>query len=273
MTPGVLYPGRGSESLPQGRPCGSFRIAVSSLFRDQVLPLDVLEVTVGGYAQLLGGRIVAHEDAVGMHLQRRDGPLMVVRAFDAVAHRAGFLVPRGEDQHLLGRQHRAHADRQRGLRYEGRVAAEETGVDLDRVLRQGLDARARVERREGLVEGDVAVLADAAHEEVDAPGLDDAGLVVGALLRQVVGVAVEDVDVLGLDVDVLEEVVPHERMVAFGMLLGKSHVLVHVERDDIPERHLAGLVAADQLLVGFQRGRTRRAGPVRTATWSPAPWP
>ena len=104
----------------------------------------------------------------------------------------------------------------------------------------------------------MAVLADAAHEEVDAPGLDDAGFVVGALLRQVLGVAVEDVDVLGLDVDVLEEVVPHERMVAFGMLLGKPHVLVHIERDDIPERHLTGLVAADQLLVGFQRGRTRR---------------
>ena len=73
---------------------------------------------------------------------------VVEGAFDAVAHRAGFLVARGEDQHLLGRQHRAHADRQRGLRHEGRVAAEEAGVDLDRVLRQGLDTRARVERRE-----------------------------------------------------------------------------------------------------------------------------
>ena len=60
---------------------------------------------------------------------------MVVGAFDAVAHRAGFLVARGEDQHLLGREHRAHADRQRGFRHERDVAAEEPGVDLDRVLR------------------------------------------------------------------------------------------------------------------------------------------
>ena len=193
-----------------------------------------------------------------MHLKGRDGPLVVVGAFDAVAHRAGFLVARGEDQHLLGREHRAHADRQRGFRHERDVAAEEPGVDLDRVLRQGLEARAGVERRERLVEGDVSVFAHAAHEEVDAPGLDDARLVVGALLGQVVGVAVENVDVLRPDVDVLEEIVPHERVVAFGMLLGETHILVHVERDDVLERHFARLVAADQFLVGLQRGRAGR---------------
>ena len=192
-----------------------------------------------------------------MYLQGRDGPLVVVRSLHAVTHRAGLLGPRGEDEHLLGREHRAHADRQRRLGHEVHVAAEEARVHLDRVLRQGLDARARVERREGFVEGDVPVFADAAHEQVDAAGLDDARLVVGALLDQILGVAVEDIDVLGQDVDVFEEVVPHERVVALGVLLRKSDVLVHVERDDVPERHVAGLVAADELLVGLQR---RRAG-------------
>ena len=37
------------------------------------------------------------------------------------------------------------------------------------------------------------------------------------------------------------------------MLLGETHILVHVERDDVLERHFARLVAADQFLVGLQR--------------------
>lgn len=103
----------------------------------------------------------------------------------------------------------------------------------------------------------MSVLADAAHEQVDAAGFEDGGLIVGTLLDQILGIAVQDVDVLGLDVDVAEEVVPHERVVALGVILGQAHIFVHVERDDVAERYFAGLVAADQLLVGLQR---RRAG-------------
>ena len=47
---------------------------------------------------------------------------------------------------------------------------------------------------------------DATDEEVDASRLANALLVVGAFLLQVVGVAVEDVDVLLRAVDIVEEV-------------------------------------------------------------------
>ena len=43
--------------------------------------------------------------------------------------------------------------------------------------------------------------AHAAHEQVDAAGGTDAGLIVGTLLDQVLGVAVQDIDVLGTDID------------------------------------------------------------------------
>ena len=49
-----------------------------------------------------------------------------------------------------------------------------------------------------------------------------------------------------------EEVVPHEAMVALGMILGEVHILVHVERNDVLERHLTGLVQGDQLSVHAQ---------------------
>ena len=49
------------------------------------------------------------------------------------------------------------------------------------------------------------------------------------------GVAVENVHVVGQYVDVLEEVVPHEVVVALGMFALQANVLVHVERFDVLE--------------------------------------
>ena len=101
----------------------------------------------------------------------------------------------------------------------------------------------------------MAIGANATHKQVDtACGLYGL-LVVLALFLQILGIAVEDMDILFLDVDVAEEVVPHEAMVALGMILGEVHILVHVEGNDVLERYLACLVQGDQLAVHAQ-GRT-----------------
>jgi hypothetical protein len=49
---------------------------------------------------------------------------------------------------------------------------------------------------------------------------------------EVGGVSVEDVHVSRLDVDVLEEVVPHERVVALGVVARKVHVLVCTQHNN-----------------------------------------
>ena len=81
----------------------------------------------------------------------------------------------------------------------------------------------------------MAVLAYTAHEEVDSACSLDLLLVGRALGCEILRVAVEDVDVLLRYVHVVEEVPCHERVVAFRMLLWKSHIFVHVERDHILE--------------------------------------
>ena len=53
----------------------------------------------------------------------------------------------------------------------------------------------------GLVERDVAVLADATKEELDAAVLFNFGLVLFALLDQVLRVAVQDVNLRGRYID------------------------------------------------------------------------
>ena len=167
-------------------------------------------------------------------------------------------MPEGEDQYLFRIEHGGYAYRHGLLGHLVHVVVEEARVHDQRVVGQCLDAGARVERRERLVEGQMAVFADTAQEEVDAPCAANLLLVFVALLLQVGGVAVEDVDIGRGDVHVVEKGVPHERMVAFGMLFREPDVFVHVERDDILERYLPGLVQGDQLLVRRQRGRTRR---------------
>ena len=72
----------------------------------------------------------------------------------------------------------------------------------------------------------MAVLADAGEEEVDAAVLADEGFVAGAFGWEGGGVAVEDVGVAGVDVDVGEEVGPHESVVAFGVVAGEADVFV-----------------------------------------------
>lgn len=56
-------------------------------------------------------------------------------------------------------------------------------------------------------------------------------------------------NVLWLDVDIAEEIGPHEGVVAFTVFLRQTNVLVHIEGDNVFEGYLALLVEADEFLV------------------------
>lgn len=70
------------------------------------------------------------------------------------------------------------------------------------------------------------VRSNAAQEEVDPTVGLDSSLVGHALGFQVWGVAIEDVDVLRVDVDVREEVLVHERMIGLWVFAGNTNVLI-----------------------------------------------
>ena len=102
----------------------------------------------------------------------------------------------------------------------------------------------------------MSVGADTAHEEVDATvGLDFLFIACTPGI-QVGSVAVQDIGVLRLDVYMAEEVVPHKGIVAFGMFLGQTYILVHIESHYVLKRHDAFLVQVDKFLVHAQRRRT-----------------
>ena len=208
----------------------------------EVVLFDILEVLIRTHLDFFASGFVANDDAVGMLLECGDGPGLAHRAFDSSLKCAGFVVAVAEDEYFFGRHHRADAYGEGSCGHRFGIAAEETAVGDARVRGERLLARAARERRVGFVEGNVAVGADTAEEEVDATALADHVFVVCAFGCEILGVTVEDVDVLLRAVDVVEEVVGHERVVALGMVFGQTHVFVHVEGHHVLEAHTTGLV-------------------------------
>ena len=86
----------------------------------------------------------------------------------------------------------------------------------------------------------------AAQEEVDAAVGGNLFFVATTFGHGVFGVAVENIDVLGEDVDLVEKVGPHEGVVALLVVARYAAVFVHIEGDNIAERHFAFLVEADE---------------------------
>ena len=101
----------------------------------------------------------------------------------------------------------------------------------------------------GFVECDMTVGANTAHKEVDAAVLLDFSFEAGTLGLEVGSVAVEDIHVLDRDVDVAEEIVPHKAVIALGVVDREAHILVHVESNDIAERHFTFLIKLYQTAI------------------------
>jgi len=86
-------------------------------------------------------------------------------------------------------------------------------------------------------------------EKVDSTGSFNLLLVGQAFGLQIGGVAVQNVDVLRQNIDVLEEIVPHKVVIRFGVITRQVDVFIHVERLDVSERNSALLMEFDQFTV------------------------
>ena len=221
------------------------------------LLLNIQEILVGVHGQFAAGGFVAGDDRAVVHLQGGAGPLLAYAAFHCGGQGAGFVMAVDQDQHFLGIRHSANAHG-KGLAGHGfGIVAEEAAVHDAGVRGQVPNARAGRKAGEGLVEGDVAVHADAAHEQVDAAVGSDLCLIAGAFPFGIVGHAVEDIDILRLHVyQMVKEIVVHEVPVALVMLVGQAQVLVHVEGDHVGEGQFPRLVHPRQFLVHADGGGT-----------------
>ena len=104
----------------------------------------------------------------------------------------------------------------------------------------------------------MSVGTNTSQEEVDTAYCFNGFLIIVTFLHKVGSITVEDVYIFLLNVDMTEEIRPHERMVALRMIFRKVYILVHVERDDVLEGDLTGFVHLDECAVETERRRTGR---------------
>ena len=158
---------------------------------------------------------------------------MVDALLNAALESKRLALAEDNDDHLAGLEDGLDTDGESHAGHLGNVIVKEARVGKDGVVGERLDAGARGQAGAGLVEGNVAVLADAREEEVDAADALDGVFVGDALGLEAGGVAVENVHVGRVDVYVGEEVFPHEGVVRLWVVAGDADVFVHVEGDDI----------------------------------------
>jgi hypothetical protein len=132
------------------------------------------------------------------------------------------------------------------------VLAEEIAGGIaarDGVQRDATSARVRTGAR--LVEPNVAGLSDPENLKIDSTCFSDRVLVRLALVIDIGAgnVAAGDVDVLGTQVDVVEEILPHEPVIAMDAVRFHRVVLVEVEGHDVGEVEAILAMHLDQLAI------------------------
>lgn len=125
-------------------------------------------------------------------------------------------------------------------RHLGQVVAEEARVGKYRVIGKGLHTCTRFEAGARLVEGDVPIGTDTTKEQLDASDLIDLLFILVALGLQVGGITIEDVDVARFHVDMREEMLIHEAVVAFRVVSRDPDVFV-LAVSDPSTIHVPGL--------------------------------
>jgi hypothetical protein len=204
-------------------------------------------------------RPVEHEPRVGMLLEGACRHVAARRLLDRLVHDRRLVLAKGQQHDAAGIEDRAHAHRDR---LAGHVPlAEEVGGGVgpgDAVQRD--QSGAALGRAARLVEAHMAGPADAQDLQVDATGLADRLLVPRAGLhdpgpRQR---AVGDVDLGGGDVQMVEEVLPHEAVVALQGIGLDRPVLVEVEGRHRRERHALLAVQPHEFGIDAHGRRARR---------------
>ena len=87
--------------------------------------------------------------------------------------------------------------------------------------------------------------ANPTKKEHDTSVVFDFLLIASALSYQILGIAVKNIHILFADINVREEILPHESMVTLRVILWNTHIFIHVESNYIAETNLALLIELD----------------------------
>lgn len=207
--------------------------------------------------ELKSGIFVDDNHGVRMQLQAGQRPHVVDTLLNAALQSKRLALAENNDNNLASLEDGLDTNGQGHARNLVDVIAEESRVGENSVISQSLDTSSAGQAGSGLVESNVAVLADTSKEEINAADSLDGVFVGDALSLEVGGIAVQDVNIGRMDIDVREEVLPHEGVVGFGVVAGNSYVFVHVESDDMLKGDLCVVLVVIASQLGNQQPSLR----------------
>ncbi len=73
--------------------------------------------------------------------------------------------------------------------------------------------------------------------------------ITGALRFDIGSIAIEDVYVFTLNIDMIEKVFPHKGVVTLGMIFRNPDIFIHIKGNDMFKRNFSGPVKSDQFPV------------------------
>jgi hypothetical protein len=173
--------------------------------------------------------------------------------FDGSFQGKGLVVPVYQDDHLLAVGYGLDPNSQCCRRDLIDVVIEKPAVHDFGIIGKALDAGLAAETGKRFVESDVAVRTDSTQKELNATIGGDCIFKGFTLGYQVSGHAIEDMYVLLLDVDVAEEIVPHEGVVALLVLSLQTYILIHVEGHHMLKGDVSFFVELDKFSIRAQR--------------------
>ncbi len=157
-----------------------------------------------------------------------------------------------QNHHFLCIQQRTDADRQRIFRHLINVTVKEAGVRHAGVMGQGFNAGTGSERGSRFIKGDMTVVANAAHEQVNFTQRANFLFVLTTFCVNIGGITIQQVDIFRLNINVIEEIAIHEAVIALRMLLWQANIFIHIERHHVFKTDLARFVHINQVFVRFQ---------------------
>ena len=196
-----------------------------------------------------------------MQLQDRSRALGRNRAIAHIVNSLSLGLAVGDDQDHAGIHDGLGTH---GVSLAGNVvdAIEQAAVGLNGALGEVDAVRTLGEVVIGLVEANMTVITNAEQLQIRVTGGSDDLVVLGAGSGGIGVGAIGHVRVIQIDVDVIEEVLAHEVVIALGIIVRKAAILVQVIGADLGEVNIALLVPIGELLVGANRsgagGKTER---------------
>ena len=194
----------------------------------------IFKIAVCAYFQFKSGCIISYYDTLLMHLQSTDGPHLIDRTFYCMIERASFIMSVHPIIITSLAESTVYLHQSMPFGHFVYIIVEETGIGDDCISRQSLLTCAGRQRRTRFIEGNVSVRTNTTHKQVDTTVRLDFFFVTGTFSIQVSSIPRSGYRYSpGFDVDMAEEVIPHERVGFPRMFFGQTHILIHIKSNHV----------------------------------------